>query len=96
MSTVETQIDTNTLESMEFDPTCELDIQGFVSFLRFEVPWGRARSCYAKATWIGSVPCCGETTFACDECHDRFSRRENTFECCGREMPATMITWSRI
>ena len=95
MDTIE-KTDDQVLADLEHAPECELQTQGVIGWYRWSFNVGGMRDCHNKARWIGQVPCCGETMFACDRCYQRFTNPDNEFVCCGRDLPVMMITWSRI
>lgn len=92
----DTDVEVDLLESLEFDPTCELWYDHRVRlFGRWSIRYTRRKDCTRPAKWVGNVPCCATNVLACDPCRAHGSPLD-LYECCGKRFFARMITWRKI
>lgn len=85
-----TRADAHTIEHLDFDVICDLQLVLDLTFHTFVL-----RKCRRKAIWLLTFPCCGHQSFSCQ------SHRNTVLvqECgrCGRTFDSVdMLTWVRL
>lgn len=89
--TTAADVDTSTLEDLDFELVCGLDVRPVVTVLGFYLPLAPYRPCNEPAAWFTVFPNCGHVGLVCHK-----HRRAARLSCCGQAVVGRSIVWRKL